>query len=389
MQMLEAFETFQDTLRRVHTARRNHLGYPYNLTARSLVPAAFHNWLINNLGDPYAGSHFASEVCGLERNVVAWLQRLWECDDGDHYWGSVGASGTEGNLWALYLAREALPEATLVYSKDAHYSIPKSARILRMPTLAVDSHLDGSIDIAALRVALDALGSTTVILALTCGTTFKGAHDNISGAMGALDDAGFQAGKRFVHVDGALNAMVLPFIGGAPDSIRPTFRLGIDSLSTSGHKMIGTPMPCGVLVARQRHVIRISTAIGYLRSNDTTLMGSRNGHAVLSLWAHLIGHGHDGYAADVRLCLNKARALAERLAGFDVPILLNPLSLTVVFPEPSQEIVRQYQLATHDGKAHAILMPSVADELIEQFCCDYAAWWEASRQPTTQLRLVG
>ena len=53
---------------------------------------------------------------------------LWECETPDDYWGSVGASGTEGNLWALYLAREAFPAARLVYSREAHYSIPKAAR---------------------------------------------------------------------------------------------------------------------------------------------------------------------------------------------------------------------------------------------------------------------
>ena len=52
-------------------------------------------------------------VCALEREAVAWLMDLWECDGNEDFWGSVGASGTEGNLWALYLAREALPNAFL------------------------------------------------------------------------------------------------------------------------------------------------------------------------------------------------------------------------------------------------------------------------------------
>ena len=44
--------------------------------------------------------------------------RLWGCHDLDAYWGSVGASGTEGNLWGIYLGREALPEAVLLHSAD-------------------------------------------------------------------------------------------------------------------------------------------------------------------------------------------------------------------------------------------------------------------------------
>ena len=118
---------------RMQAAHETHLGYPYNLVGRAAAPAGLSGYLINNLGDPYAGSHYGSEVCDLEREAVAWLMDLWDCANHDEFWGSIGASGTEGNLWALYLGREALPDATLVYSAEAHYSIPKAARILRIP----------------------------------------------------------------------------------------------------------------------------------------------------------------------------------------------------------------------------------------------------------------
>lgn len=379
MQMLHSLKTFEETLRRVRVARSNHLGYPYNLAPKASVPAAFGNYLINNLGDPYAGSHFASEVCGLERDVVAWLMDLWQCDDPGAYWGTVGASGTEGNLWALYLAREALPAAVLVHAAEAHYSIPKAARILRIDAISVDCEPGGAIDIDAFESALGSIGGRPVIVALTCGTTIKGAHDDIAGVLERLDGAGYGPDRRFVHVDGALNAMVLPFIPEAPASIQPSFRHGIDSLSTSGHKMIGTPMPCGVLITRRRYVDRVAAAIAYLRSNDTTLMGSRNGHAVLAIWARLHGHGKDGYAADVRDCLARTDRFVERLRLANVPAMRNSHSLTVVFPEPPEPILRKYQLACHRGDAHAIVMPNVSDDLISRFLDEYLAWWITAR----------
>src|SRR5690606_35251940 len=159
-----------------------------------------------------------------------------------------------GNFWALYLAREALPEAIVVYPREAHYSIPKAARILRVPTQVVACEPSGEVSLNDLRRVLSRLPSAFVILTLTCGLTVKGAHDDIAGALEVLDDAGFGPHRRFVHVDGALNAMVLPFLDGVSPGLRPSFRHGIDSISTSGHKMIGTTMPCGVLVARRRHV---------------------------------------------------------------------------------------------------------------------------------------
>jgi len=359
---------------RMAAASADHMGYPYNLAFDAEDLARFGGYLINNLGDPYAGSHYGAEVCDLEREAIAWFERLWECD-GDGFWGSIGASGTEGNLWALYLGREALPGAVLLHSDDAHYSIPKSGRILGMETRAVRASADGAILLADLAAVLAHLDGRPVALALTCGTTMKGAHDDIAGALRVLDAAGYGRDRRFVHVDGALNAMVIPFVGSAPAGIRPSFRMAIDSISTSGHKMVGAPMPCGVLVARRTHVERVASAVSYLRSNDTTLMGSRNGHAVLAIWNRVTRHGVKGFAADVAGCLARAEWLAEELRTMMAPVLRNPLSLTVVFPAPSEAIVRRYQLACHRGQAHAVVMPNVGDALIDRFLADYAAWW--------------
>jgi histidine decarboxylase len=364
--------------RRMREAHADHLGYPYNLTGRASTPASLGDYLINNLGDPYAGSHYGSEVCDLEREAVAWLMRLWECDAPEDHWGSVVASGTEGNIWALYLAREALPEAVLIHSAEAHYSIPKAARILRMQAISVPCNPDGAINLDALSATLSGLDRKDgVILALTCGTTVKGAHDDIGGAMNRLDAARFDASRRFVHVDGALNAMVLPFLDGVPSGLRPSFRHGIDSLSASGHKMIGTPMPCGVLIARRSHVARVARAIAYLRSDDTTLMGSRNGHAVLAVWTRLMGHGTLGFRRDAESCRQRAESLGLDLRAQGVPVLLNPFSLTVLFPEPDPATVKRFQLSCSGGQAHAIVMPNVGDGQLRRFREAYLAWWEA------------
>ncbi len=362
----------------MRAAHATHLGYPYNLAGPPACVAPLGRFLINNLGDPYSGSHYASEVCELERQAVGWLMDLWQCEDRQQYWGAVGASGTEGNLWALYLGREARPGAPLLYSREAHYSIPKAARILGMEAVAVDCHPDGALDISALAHALERLRAGSVIVALTCGTTMKGAHDDIGVALACLDAAGIGASRRFVHVDGALNAMVLPFVPDAPPSWQPSFAHVIDTISTSGHKMIGTPMPCGVLVARREHVARVASAVSYLRSNDTTLMGSRNGHAVVALWARLMQHGRDGFAADVAACLRRTDRLVGGLRRAGVPVLRNPHALTVVFPQPSEAVVRTYQLACNQGEAHAVVMPSVSDALLDRFASDYLRWWSTA-----------
>jgi histidine decarboxylase len=141
--------------------------------------------------------------------------------------------------------------------------------------------------------------------------------------------------------------------------------------------MIGTPMPCGALVCRKDHSQRISRAVAYLRSNDTTLMGSRNGHAVLAVWARLLGHGYGGFAHDALRTTTRAKALASRLKAAGVDVQYNAWGMTVVFPEPDADMVKTYQLACNKGRAHAIVMPSVTDALISRFEADYLRWAQA------------
>ncbi len=374
-EMPSARDAFSRIGAKMRNAHENHLGYPYNLSFTPGVPAELGQYLINNLGDPYVGSHYGAEVCAEERQAIEWLMRLWGCHDLTDYWGSIGASGTEGNLWGIYLGREMLPGAVMLYGDDAHYSLPKAARILRIPAVPVKSLPNGEMDIDDFALQLALLQGKPVIAALTCGTTMKGAHDDIAGALRALAGAGYDNSNRYVHVDGALNAMVLPFLQDAPAAIQPSFEMDIDSISTSGHKMIGTPMPCGALVCRKRHTDRIAQAIAYLRSNDTTLMGSRNGHAVLAVWARLIGHGYGGFAHDALRCSLRAQAFAETLRGLGAEVLCNPYSLTVVFPKPSEQMVKTYQLACYEGQAHAIIMPNVTEALLGRFVQDYVGWW--------------
>lgn len=360
-------ERLRDLRDKFSDRRDKHIGYPYNLDFDSRPISQFDNFLINNLGDPYIGSHYATEVCDLEREVIDWTMRAWDCANREDYWGAVGASGTEGNLWAIYLGRETLDDPILIHSTEAHYSLPKAARILRIEAVSCEADESGAISPLALTEVVRANRHRSIILALTCGTTMKGAHDDIATSISILDRCGIAPNKRFVHVDGALNAMVLPFANDVPASIKPSFRHGIDSMSTSGHKMIGTPMPCGILVSRREHVSRVASAVSYLRSDDTTLMGSRNGHAVLSIWHRLMRLDVTGFGENAVACIERAECLAEALRSAGVPVLLNPLSLTVVFPKPSERLVTEYQLACDGGLAHAIVMPNVKAGLIARF----------------------
>ena len=52
-----------------------------------------------------------------------------------------------------------------------------------------------------------------------------------------------------------------------------SFKKPIGSVSVSGHKFVGAPVPCGVVMTRMRYVMALSSDVEYLNSRDATIMG--------------------------------------------------------------------------------------------------------------------
>jgi glutamate/tyrosine decarboxylase-like PLP-dependent enzyme len=71
-----------------------------------------------------------------------------------------------------------------------------------------------------------------------------------------LDDVIRDRERYFIHVDGALFAQILPFLSEDAKGKVPIhdFTRPISSLSVSGHKMMGCPMPSGVIVHRKQNI---------------------------------------------------------------------------------------------------------------------------------------
>ena len=204
---------------------------------------------VNNVGDPFQQGNFTMNSKWLERAVLDYYAALWNApwphDDADpeSYWGYITSMGsTEGNLYALWNARDYLsgkalredfdehdrsrliyrsprpvadsPNAytpVLFYSRDTHYSIIKDALVLGIQTFhsvarqkygdahnplhagrpwpsEVPSAESGETDVEALvkLVEFFAAEGYPILVCLNYGTTFKGAYDDVARACEAL-----------------------------------------------------------------------------------------------------------------------------------------------------------------------------------------------------------
>ncbi|CAI9781787.1 unnamed protein product [Fraxinus pennsylvanica] len=154
------------------------------------------------------------------------------------------------------------------------------------------------------------------------------------------------------------------------DALAPkvTFKKPIGSVSVSGHKFVGCPMPCGVQITRLEHINALSRNVEYLASRDATMMGSRNGHAPIFLWYTLNKKGYRWFQKEVQKCLQNAHYLKDRLRDAGIGAMLNELSSTVVLERPlDEEFIRKWQLACQGNIAHVVVMPNVTVEKLDKF----------------------
>jgi len=355
--------------------RPRNVGYPCNqdFDLSELLPIL--QYSVNNVGDPFRGSNYRLNTQDFERDVVEEFARLTHAPE-DDWWGYVTNGGTEGNMYGLYLAREIFPDGICYFSEDTHYSVAKVLRLQHTRNIMIKSQPDGQIDYSDLRETLRIHRDVPPIIFANIGTTMKGAVDDLSKIRAILDDLAIS--NVYIHADAALSGMILPFV---PHPQPWDFSAGADSISISGHKMLGSPLPCGVVIARKGNVDRIARSIEYVGARDTTISGSRNAVTPLILWYRLRTLGNGGLTSMVQGCIERAEYAVQQMRERDVPAWRHENSITVVFPRPSDALMKKWIIAPKHEIGHLIVMPHVTTAVIDEFVHDYVQEFSSPVSP--------
>ncbi len=348
--------------------RPTNIGFPgaVDFDYTELLP--FFGYLLNNVGDPFVDCVGRAHTKHLEREVVGFFADLFRAPPDDR-WGYVTSGGSDGNEFGLHLARSLYPQGLVYFSQAAHYSVPKLVDRLRMNAIAVRSTGTGEMDYEDLRVVVSQHRHRPAIVVATVGTTMTEAVDDVATVRRVLQDLAIR--ESYVHADAALTGIPLALL---PVDRRPRFDLadGADSIAVSGHKFVGSPFPCGVVLARVSLRSRVSRRVDYIGSVDATIGGSRSGHAPLLLWYAIRRYGSDG----LRLRAERSRELAEyavsRLTGIGVPAWRHPYAFTVVLPTPPSTVTERWALASESGLSHIVCMPGVSRDQVDAFVADLA-----------------
>ena len=357
-------QRLQDLLAFVNQESGHFLGYPCNRVFDYTPLYPFLSFPLNNVGDPFMPSRYHLNTHEFEREVIDFFGALTHAKP-EEIWGYVTNGGTEGNMYGIYLAREIYPEGLVYYSEATHYSVPKILRMVHARNIMIKSTTNGEIDYLDLSETVRIHRDVPVIIFANIGTTMTGAVDNIDRIKQILMDNAIK--HYYIHCDAALGGMILPFVDNPPPF---DFAASIDSMAISGHKMIGSPIPCGIALAKKAHVDRIARAVEYISSFDTTVSGSRNGITPLFLWYAMHKLGTNGFRQRVQDCLKMADYAVQHFNDHGIPAWRNDNSITVVFPKGPEAVMSKWQIALQGDIGHILVMPHVAQQQIDQLLAD-------------------
>lgn len=324
----------------------------------------------------------------LEKELIALVsEEIFKGEVGQQD-GYVATGGTEANIQAMWIYRNyfirtsgaKLEEIAVVYSQDAHYSMPKGANILQLKSIIVnvDSH-SRAIDKASLEAKVDEAcksGYRYFIIVANLSTTMFGSVDDIN----MLGDYFYQQGLPFkIHVDAAYGGFIYPFTH--PESEYTFKNPYITSITADGHKMLQTPYGTGLFLVRKGYFQYVKTdEANYIPGKDYTLCGSRSGANAISIWMILMIHGSEGWKYKMDTLCDRTERICNRLTRMKVPFFrdphLNIIALKASYISPA--LAKKYYLVADSYEKapqwyKIVVMPHVKQGTVDNFLTDLDA----------------
>jgi glutamate/tyrosine decarboxylase-like PLP-dependent enzyme len=304
------------------------------------------DWLVSAWDQNVGMRAMSPGAAAVEEVAGRWLLDLLGLPAGSDVGFVTGA--TSANLTGLAAARDQVLRATgwdverdglaggprvrVLVGAERHVSVDLALRYLGLGVPEeVPADDQGRIDAGALARAL-AAGPGPTIVCLQAGHIHSGAWDPIGEAVAAAHAHG-----AWVHVDGAFGLWA-----AASPRLRASFsgHEGADSWATDAHKTLNVPYDCGIAVVADpeplRRAMGVQVGAAYLSAFqqtadplDKTPEMSRRARGV-PVWAALRALGRTGVAALVDGLVDRARAIAEGLAGVPGAQVLNEVVFTQV-----------------------------------------------------------
>jgi glutamate/tyrosine decarboxylase-like PLP-dependent enzyme len=301
----------------------NHPGALAHLDPPPLVASVVGDLLAAGLNNNLLAEELSPSLSRLERSLCGWLATRIGLPAGS---GGVPASGGSlSNLMALVVARhsrglDAVSEAVVLCSEDAHVSLAKAVRVMGLPSgnlRPVPVDREGRLEVDQLAdqlKALDRQGTPVIAVVATAGTTVRGAVDPLLPIASLCRRHGV-----WLHVDGAIGAV---FALSVDHRDRVEGLEQADSVTMNPQKLLGITKTSSLLLLARPAALAdtFATGLPYMEPSwggghggEAGLQGTRPAE-ILKLWLGLRQLGLDGIARILDGAIQRRRQLHTLLA---------------------------------------------------------------------------
>jgi len=322
-------------------------------------------FLETNLGDP--------ELCPgtkeIESRFIAFIAALLHAPKTSV--GQIVSGGTEGNITAMWIAKQLSGKKEVILPESAHFSFQKIASLMNIKLVEIPLTNEYVMDITKMKKKIHK--GTVAVIGLA-GSTELGAIDPIPELSDICSDE-----HIFLHVDAAFGGFVIPFLRDLHYKI-PEFDFnlkGVSTISIDSHKMGYSAIPLGVLMIRQKHWLdSISVESPYISSKKQAgILGTRSGAPVAAAYAVAQYLGLEGYKSMVESCMDVTSYTEKRLIELGLSLVRKPTMnvLGVKLKKPGQIVKKLSEKGWRVNKVERlscirlVLMPQITKQIIDEF----------------------
>ncbi len=322
-------------------------------------------FLETNLGDPelFPGTK------EIESKLITFISDLLHAPKTSA--GQIVSGGTEGNITAMWIAKQLTRKKEIILADSSHFSFKKIESIMDMKLIKVPLTSDYNMDVSKIK---DNINDNTAAILGIAGSTELGTIDPIPELSDICSDE-----NLFLHVDAAFGGYVIPFLKKLDYQVPDfDFKLkGVSTISTDAHKMGYSVISLGTLIIRDEkwldEISVESPCIGSKR--QAGIFGTRSGGPVAAAYAVTRYLGVGGYKKLVENCMNITKYTEEKITDMGLHLITKPtMNVLGVKLKKLPEVVNK--LSEYGWKVNKIdhlscirivIMPQITKKIIDEF----------------------
>ncbi len=333
-----------------------------------LAKEAYIKFLDTNLGDPelFPGTK------KIETEFISFISALLHSPKNAA--GQIVSGGTEGNITAMWIARQLTGKKEIIIPESAHFSFQKIASLMDMQLIPIKLTSDYIMDVSDVK---NKINNKTAAVVGIAGSTELGVIDPLPELSEICGDE-----QVFFHVDAAFGGFVIPFLKELGHKV-PDFDFqlkGVSSVSIDSHKMGHAAIPLGTLMIREKKWLDEISVKSHCVSGkrQTGLLGTRSGGPIAAAYAVAKYLGMKGYRELVERCMNTTYYAEDCIQeiGLDLATkpTMNVLGIKIKNPFKVTRALTKYgwkvNIMDRLSCIRLVLMPHVSKNTINEFIPD-------------------